>query len=206
MKKKLYFGRLKSRKLSKLKEINLRLFVKKQNINNINQNLPSILEIGMGMGENLIFLAKKNKNTNIVGVDPFKNGMANVADFCLKNNFKNVFLFPYVFEKFYIKYKNIQFNKIYILFPDPWPKMKHHKRRIINKWFLKKIIKILKKKGILYFSTDSLNYFENVKMTLKSFDNISLKNVKKIITIKTKYFLKGEKKGNKINSLIFHKN
>ena len=59
MKKKLYFGRLKSRKLSKLKEINLRLFVKKQNINNINQNLPSILEIGMGMGENLIFLAKK---------------------------------------------------------------------------------------------------------------------------------------------------
>ena len=84
--------------------------------------------------------------------------------------------------------------------------MKHHKRRIINKWFLKKIIKILKKKGILYFSTDSLNYFENVKMTLISFDNISLKNVKKIITIKTKYFLKAEKKGNKINSLIFHKN
>lgn len=206
MKKKLYFGRIKLRKISKAKENNFKYFLKKNNINKLNLKKKLILEIGIGMGENLIHLSRKNLQKKIIGVDPFKNGMVNVSDYFIKNNIKNVYLYPFVFQKFLNKFKKLRFDIIYILFPDPWPKKKHHKRRIVNKQFLIKLLKILKINGKVYFSTDNFDYFENVKTILKKFTKIKVKKVKKIVTIKTKYYLKAERKGNTINSLVFSRN
>ena len=205
MKKKLYFGRIKTRKISKTKVNNFKKYLKKMNINRLNLKKNLILEIGIGMGENLIYLSKKNIRMNIIGVDPFKNGMVNVSDHCINNNTKNIYLYPYVFQRFFNRFKKLRFNAIYILFPDPWPKKRHKKRRIVNEEFLQKIFKILKKKGKFFFSTDNLDYFKSVKTILKKLPNIEIKEIKKIVTIKTKFFLKAEHKGNKINSLMFFK-
>ena len=203
MKKKLYFGRVKSRKISKIKLHNFKYFQKKNNINKLNLKKKLILEIGIGMGENLIHLSKKNTQTNIIGVDPFMNGMVNVSDYSINNNIKNIFLYPFVFQKFFKKFKKLRFNEIYVLFPDPWPKKRHQKRRLVNSDFLKKIFKILKKNGKFIFSTDNISYFENVKTILKNNPRIKIKIIKRVITIKTKYYLKAERKRNKINSLVF---
>ena len=205
MKKKLYFGRVKSRKISKIKENSFKKYLKTRSINRLNSKKKLILEIGIGMGENIIYLSKKNTKKIIIGVDPFKNGMVNVSDYCINNNIKNIYLYPYVFQKFINKFKKLRFDIIYVLFPDPWPKKKHEKRRIVNEEFLKKIFVILKKKGKVFFSTDNLDYYTNVKTLLKKFPNIKLKKVNKIVTIKTKFYLKAEKKGNKINSLLLSK-
>ena len=203
MKKKLYFGRVKSRKISKIKQHNFKYFQKKNNINKLNLKKKLILEIGIGMGENLIHLSKKNTQTNIIGVDPFMNGMVNVSDYSINNNIKNIYLYPFVFQKFLNKFKKLRFNEIYVLFPDPWPKKRHQKRRLVNIDFLKKIFKILKKNGKFIFSTDNISYFENVKTILKNTLKIKIKIIKRVITIKTKYYLKAERKRNKINSLMF---
>ena len=205
MKKKLYFGRVKSRKISKIKENSLKKYLKIKKIKSLSSKKKLILEIGIGMGENLIHLSKKNIKKNIIGVDPFKNGMVNVSDYCINNNVKNIYLYPYVFQKFINKFKKLRFDMIYILFPDPWPKKRHKKRRIVNEEFLKKIFEILKKKGKIFFSTDNLDYFINVKTIIKNFPNIKVKKINKIVTIKTKFYLKAEKKGNKINSLLISK-
>ena len=205
MKKKFYFGRVKSRKISRIKESSFKKYLKIKNINKLNSKKKLILEIGIGMGENLIYLSKKNIKMNIIGVDPFKNGMFNVADYCINNDIKNIYLYPYVFQKFFNKFKNLQFDIIYILFPDPWPKKRHKKRRIVNEEFLKTIFAILKKKGRVFFSTDNLDYFISVKSIIKKFSNIKVKKINKIVTIKTKFYLKAEKKGNKINSLLISK-
>ena len=205
MKKKLYFGRVKSRKISKIKENSLKKYLKIKKIKSLSSKKKLILEIGIGMGENLIHLSKKNIKKNIIGVDPFKNGMVNVSDYCINNNVKNIYLYPYVFQKFINKFKKLRFDMIYILFPDPWPKKRHKKRRIVNEEFLKKIFEILKKKGKFFFSTDNLDYFINVKTIIKNFPNIKVKKINKIITIKTKFYQKAEKKGNKINSLLISK-
>ena len=162
-----------------------------------------ILEIGIGMGENLIYLSKKNTQKNIIGVDPFMNGMVNVSDYCINNNIKNIYLYPFVFQNFLNKFKKLRFNEIYVLFPDPWPKKRHQKRRLVNGDFLKKILKILKKNGKFIFSTDNISYFENVKTILKNTPKIKIKIIKRVVTIKTKYYLKAERKRNKINSLMF---
>lgn len=206
MNNKLFFGRIKSRKISKYKEKNFQYFLKKYQIKKINLKKKLILEIGIGMGENLIYLSKNNSKTNIIGVDPFKNGMVNVSDYCIKNKINNVYLYPFVFQKFLKKFQKLRFNTIYILFPDPWPKKRHHKRRIVNEQFLKEIFKILKKNGKVFFSTDNNNYFDIVKNILKKFNKIKIRKLKKITTIKTKYYLKAEKKKNKINSLVFSLN
>ena len=203
MRKKLYFGRIKSRKISKNKENNFKYFLKNNNINKLNLQKNFILEVGIGMGENLIHLSRKNTQKYIIGVDPFKNGMVNVSNYCINNNIKNIYLYPFVFQKFLNKFKKLKFNSIYILFPDPWPKKRHQKRRIVNEKFLYQILKILKKNGTVFFSTDNLDYFKRVETILKNFSQIKIKKVKKIITIKTKFFLKAERKGNKINSLSF---
>jgi tRNA (guanine-N7-)-methyltransferase len=205
MKKKLYFGRIKSRKISRIKESSFKRYLKTKNINRLNLKKKLILEIGIGMGENLIYLSKKNIKKNIIGVDPFKNGMVNVSDYCINNNIKNIYLYPYVFQKFINKFKKLRFDIIYVLFPDPWPKKRHKKRRIVNEEFLKKIFEILKKKGKFFFSTDNLDYFINVKSIIKKFSNIKVKKINKIVTIKTKFYRKAEKKGNKINSFAFIK-
>jgi tRNA (guanine-N7-)-methyltransferase len=205
MKKKLYFGRVKSRKISKIKENSLKKYLKIKKIKSLTSKKKLILEIGIGMGENLIHLSKKNIKKNIIGVDPFKNGMVNVSDYCINNNVKNIYLYPHVFQKFINKFKNLRFDMLYILFPDPWPKKRHRKRRIVNEEFLKKIFEILKKKGKFFFSTDNLDYFINVKTIIKNFPNIKVKKINKIVTIKTKFYLKAEKKGNKINSLLISK-
>ena len=172
MKKKLYFGRTKSRKISSTKENNFKYFLKKNNISKLNLKKKLILEIGIGMGENLIYLSKKNKRKKVIGVDPFKNGMVNVSDYCIQNNIKNIYLYPFVFQKFFNRFKKLRFSIIYILFPDPWPKKKHHKRRIINEVFLKQILKILMKNGKVFLSTDNFNYFNNIKTILKKFNKI----------------------------------
>ena len=205
MKKKLYFGRVKSRKISKIKENSLKKYLKIKKIKSLNSKKKLILEIGIGMGENLIHLSKKNIKKNIIGVDPFKNGMVNVSDYCINNNVKNIYLYPYVFQKFINKFKKLRFDMIYILFPDPWPKKRHKKRRIVNEEFLKKIFKILKKKGKFFFSTDNLDYFIDVKTIIKKLPKVKVKKINKIVTIKTKFYLKAEKKGNKINSLLISK-
>ena len=102
MKKKTFFGRLQSRKLSPLKKKNLKKFLKNQKIQGLFENKKKkiIIEIGPGLGENLFYLANKYPRRKVIGIEPFKNGLANIADVCVINKIKNIYLFPNVFQKF----------------------------------------------------------------------------------------------------------
>ncbi len=55
------------------------------------------------------------------------------------------------------------FDEVYIICPDPWPKVRHHKRRLIKHDFLKVLAKVLKKDGMVYISTDWENYAESIE-------------------------------------------
>ena len=75
----------------------------------------------------------------------------------------------------YLSSKEV-FKQIWILFPDPWPKKKHHKRRLVNKVFLKSAYSFLSKNGQIFISTDSISYFLSMlliinKMKIFKWDN-----------------------------------
>ncbi|KFX72096.1 MAG: hypothetical protein FF85_03370 [alpha proteobacterium QL1] len=93
------------------------------------------------MGQNLIELAQKNSDKYIVGVDPFMNGIASVINTSVEKNIKNILLFPHPVQTFFEKFEKIIFEKVFMLFPDPWPKKKHHKRRLFRTEFVKTILK-----------------------------------------------------------------
>ncbi|AEA80818.1 tRNA (guanine-N(7)-)-methyltransferase [Candidatus Pelagibacter sp. IMCC9063] len=136
------------------------------------------------MGHNLIELSKNNLNSQIIGIEPFINGVVSVIYSCVKQNIDNILVYPDPVEKFLEKYKKIYFKEIFILFPDPWHKKKHHKRRLVQLPFLKNIVKRLDKNGKLYFATDNQDYFESVQDCLESKDfkknpNCSQKNRRK---------------------------
>ena len=96
-----------------------------------------------------------------------------------------------------------------MLFPDPWPKKKHHKRRLFRTEFVKTILKKISKQGKLYFATDNQNYYDEALIALhkKNFKEMPIE-IKKTDTkelILTKYFLRAKKLGNKVNFLVIVK-
>ena len=156
----------------------------------------------------MFYLSKKFPRNKIIGIEPYKNGLANVSDYCIKHKINNIYLYPFVFDKFKEKYKNYLFEKCYIFFPDPWPKKKHQKRRLVNHQFLIDIVSHSNLKGQIYFGTDNQEYFNDVKFhakKLKKEYKINIKCFKKTPTTITKYHNRALKLKNKVNFLKIEK-
>ncbi len=126
-----------------------------------------ILEIGFGNGENASFLASKNPNALIVGSEVYLSGIGSLLNNIAKNSLKNIKIFDQDVRELLFKLPNRIFDEIYIICPDPWPKARHHKRRLIKNDFLKILAKVLKKNGTAYISTDWQNYAESIEEELE---------------------------------------
>lgn len=122
---------------------------------------PIIVEIGFGMGDATVALAEANPNINYLGIEVHTPGVGKVLSEIKKRDLKNLFIIEYdaleVLE-FMIGDKSI--NGIHIFFPDPWPKKRHHKRRMVQRPRTNLFAKKLAPDGYLYFVTDWLEYAE----------------------------------------------
>ena len=126
-----------------------------------------ILEVGFGNGENTSFLASKNPNALIVASEVYLSGIGSLLNNIAKNSLKNIKIFDQDVRELLFKLPNKIFDEIYIICPDPWPKARHHKRRLIKHDFLKILAKVLKKNGTAYISTDWQNYAESIEEELE---------------------------------------
>jgi len=123
----------------------------------------TFLEIGFGMGESLFSIAKNNPQINFIGIDVHKPGVANVLKEIVANNLTNVRLFCY--DAVTVLEKCIPDNFlscVLVFFPDPWPKLRHHKRRLINTDFVKLLSQKLKLHGEIFLATDWEDYANQV--------------------------------------------
>ena len=133
----------------------------------IKKNKKIIIDVGSGSGENSIFLAKKYPNALIIACEPFVDGNINLCNQLFKLNIKNVkFYTKNVLKLFNQIKKNVYFSEVWILFPDPWPKKKHHKRRLLNYNFFKEVYLLIEKKGKIFIATDSKSYLKSILMNL----------------------------------------
>ena len=139
-----------------------------------------ILEIGFGNGENTSFLASKNPNALIVASEVYLSGIGSLLNSISQNSLNNIKIFDDDVRELLLKAQHEIFDEVYIICPDPWPKARHHKRRLIKHDFLKLLAKVLKKDGTVYISTDWENYAESIQeeieKTKKSFEFKKISN------------------------------
>jgi tRNA (guanine-N7-)-methyltransferase len=116
------------------------------------------LEIGFGGGEHLLHQARLNPQTGFIGCEPFVNGMAKMLAAIEKENIKNIRVFDGDAIELLKVLSPATFDRIFILYPDPWPKRRQNKRRFISDLTIALLAKVLKPTGELRFATDIDHY------------------------------------------------
>jgi len=135
-------------------------------------NAQKFLEIGFGMGHNLLQLASSNPHQYFIGAEPYKNGVARVLKNIQESKLINILLWPddILVLLPYIPHNSL--NGAYILFPDPWPKKRHQKRRLLNADFIEQLVDKMAIGGVLHFASDVKDYADCVAELLTSCPNL----------------------------------
>lgn len=116
------------------------------------------LEIGFGGGEHLVFQAGQNRDTGLIGCEPFINGVAKLLAEIETQELSNVRVLSDDARFLLERLKPESLSRIFILYPDPWPKKRHNKRRFINPETLSGIARALRPGGQLRFASDIPDY------------------------------------------------
>lgn len=138
---------------------------------------PVILEIGFGMGASLFELAQQHPELNFLGIEVHRPGVAALVKKLHKNKINNVKVM--CDDAKLILQKNIpaqSLAEILIFFPDPWPKKRHFKRRLIQLAFIDIITAKLKSGAVVYMATDWENYAQQMQEVLancEQFEQVS---------------------------------
>ncbi len=116
------------------------------------------LEIGFGGGEHLVAQANTNRDTLFIGVEPYINGVAKALCGVSDNALRNVRLHTEDARLLLKTLPDARLDSVFILFPDPWPKDRHKKRRLVNQETLAMIARTHKKGGRLLIASDHEDY------------------------------------------------
>ena len=179
------------------KESNINFF----NINDVlnfkklfNNNNPCVLDIGFGDGKLLTSIAKKFPDINFIGIEVYESGVGNILKQISEDELDNLKISSD--DAVVILNNFIQDNSLFgvsLFFPDPWPKKKHHKRRIINSNFLDLIRKKIQKNGFVKIATDWSNYGEDIISLFEEYNNFEKTN--DIFLFEARCLTKFEKRG-----------
>ncbi len=116
------------------------------------------LEIGFGGGEHLVHRAVENPSTGFIGVEPFVNSMAKLLGRAQELELKNVRVHDDDATELLDWLPDACLDQIDLLYPDPWPKKKHWKRRFVSKVNLDRFHRVLKPGGLFCFASDIDTY------------------------------------------------
>jgi tRNA (guanine-N7-)-methyltransferase len=123
-----------------------------------------IMEIGFGMGEATAIIAKNHPNNGYIAVDVHPPGIGKLLARIVESDLTNL---KVIEEDVHVVLQHMipdeSLDGIHLFFPDPWPKKKHNKRRIVNEGFLALIHPKIKKGGFIHVATDWVPYAESIQ-------------------------------------------
>ncbi len=172
-----------------------------------------VLEIGFGNGEHLKAMMEQRGDRNYIGAEPFINGMSAFLKSIRELPSDNIRVWMDDAVSLVRSMKDESLSAIYILNPDPWPKKKHHKRRIVREETLKEYFRALKPGGDFVMATDvdalaewmALETVNHGGFEWQASSSKDWKTMPESWFITTRYAAKGEKAGRKESYLIFKK-
>ena len=112
------------------------------------------LEVGFGAGEHLMAQAIAHPNHGMIGCEPFINGVARLVTECYDGGVANVRVFVDDARLLIDVLPAACLSRVFVLFPDPWPKRRHHKRRFISATGVVELARVLGDGGTLRVATD----------------------------------------------------
>lgn len=119
---------------------------------------PLWIEIGFGRGEHLAAQAAANPDVNFIGCEPFLNGVAGLLGAIEDAGLTNIRIYADDVRHLLPALPDGSVDRLFLLFPDPWPKKRHNKRRFICEDNLDQIARLLKDGGEFRFATDHMDY------------------------------------------------
>jgi len=169
-----FYGRFKGKSLSARQHGSLHTEFEKYSLKNISWeenskrkkiklsevfNEKSVwLEIGFGGGEHLVHQAKLNPDIGFIGCEPYQNGVAKLMGKLSADPRKNIKLYDGDVRNIFDVLANDSISKVFLLYPDPWPKKRHHRRRFVTQEFLAPLYETMKPGSILRIATDIEDY------------------------------------------------
>jgi tRNA (guanine-N7-)-methyltransferase len=165
------FGRRRGRKLSPRQDLLFRDLLPTIAFNPANPitdpTRPLWLEIGFGGGEHLIWQAENNPTINLLGCEPFEDGVVKVLTAIDEQKLRNISLHPDDARDVLRALPTAAIARAFILFPDPWPKRRHLKRRLINPRVLDQLAKAMRPGAELRIGTDIPDYARTILMAFQ---------------------------------------
>jgi tRNA (guanine-N7-)-methyltransferase len=125
------------------------------------------LEIGFGGGEHLIWQAAHNATVDIIGCEPFEDGVVKVLDAIETQPLNNIYLHPDDARDLVRKLQEASISRAFVLFPDPWPKKRHVKRRLVGPSLLRDLARVMKPGAELRIGTDIPDYARTILMAFQ---------------------------------------
>jgi tRNA (guanine-N7-)-methyltransferase len=176
-----------------------------------NRDAMLVLEIGFGMGTTLFNSAKNNPEQNFIGIEVHQPGIAALFAQLKIQALNNLRIYnedAVMVLQQYISDNSL--DKVLIFFPDPWPKKRHHKRRLIQPSFVELLQKKIKPKGVLHIATDWEDYANHIISVLKNNPAFTVLDPEKSLPflsdrILTKFEQRGKEQGHKIFDLLFER-
>lgn len=144
--------------------------------NIFSREADTIVEIGFGMGASLLAMATMHPEINFIGIEVHRAGIGRLAADIHDQGIHNVRIAPHdAVEIFKQCIPDNTLAGIQLFFPDPWPKKRHHKRRLVQPDFIRLLTQKLKLGGFIHCATDWQEYAEHMLVVLSA--DTALKNV-----------------------------
>lgn len=173
---------------------------------------PVTLEIGFGNGRSLLSLAKENPQHDFIGVEVYKAGITKLLVGINELGLTNIRIFcADAIEVLLNCIHDQSLHKVQLFFPDPWPKVRHHKRRIVQPQFTQLVASKLNKEGIFHMATDWHNYAMQMLSVMEAQDfwiNLAGEGqfmARPATRAETKFEQRGKRLGYDVWDLIFRK-
>jgi tRNA (guanine-N7-)-methyltransferase len=159
------YGRIKSRTLKPrqadlMQSLLPRLYLDAARLKTLlaEPDLRLWLEIGFGAGEHLAAQASLHPDVRFIGCEPFLNGVGALLSHIDNEGLDNISLLPSDVRPLLSALPEACLERVFIMFPDPWPKLRHHKRRLIQAQIVDELARVMRPQGILRFATDWADY------------------------------------------------
>jgi tRNA (guanine-N7-)-methyltransferase len=130
------------------------------------RSAPRVLDIGFGDGEALVTCAANHLGIDYLGVEVHEPGIGHLLLLLEKANLANVRVIARDAADVIRELADGSFDAVNLFFPDPWPKKRHHKRRLVQPAFTAEIARVLKADGLFHVATDWADYAEHARAVI----------------------------------------